>query len=180
MENKIYLFRNRCEYFKILTKDDVINIIGEFGSLKDTLLNSYRKNKNYIVISLDNIIFDKCVNEKEKQLKKLFDKKSIDNVDIMYKETLKYVNSKNKKCVIEGKNLIYIDNLNIIKGRVIVERTNTLRCYFNIVMSDYKNPKLNVKESIKQFFISMISRLNIIFNKIDIENFIKKLDNYKE
>ena len=100
MENKIYLFRNRCEYFKILTKDDVINIIGEFGSLKDTLLNSYRKNKNYIVISLDNIIFDKCVNEEEKQLKKLFDKKSIDNVDIMYKETLKYVNSKNKKCVI--------------------------------------------------------------------------------
>ena len=66
MENKIYLFRNRCEYFKILTKDDVINIIGEFGSLKDTLLNSYRKNKNYIVISLDNIIFDKCVNEEEK------------------------------------------------------------------------------------------------------------------
>ena len=39
MENKIYLFRNRCEYFKVLTKDDVINIIGEFGSLKDTLLN---------------------------------------------------------------------------------------------------------------------------------------------
>ena len=91
MENKIYLFRNRCEYFKILTKDDVINIIGEFGSLKDTLLNSYRKNKNYIVISLDNIIFDKCVNEEEKQLKKLFDKKSIDNVDIMYKETLKFL-----------------------------------------------------------------------------------------
>ena len=180
MENKIYLFRNRCEYFKVLTKDDVINIIGEFGSLKDTLLNSYRKNKNYIVISIDNIIFDKCVNEEEKQLKKLFDKKSIDNVDIMYKEILKYVNSKNKKCVIEGKNLIYIDNLNIIKGRVIVERTNTLRCYFNIVMNDYKNPKLNVKESTKQFFISMISRLNIIFNKIDIENFIKKLDNYKE
>lgn len=98
----------------------------------------------------------------------------------MYKETLKYVNSKNKKCVIEGKNLIYIDILNIIKGRVIVERTNTLRCYFNMVMSDYKNSKLNVKESIKQFFVSLISRLNIVFNKIDIENFIKKLDSYKE
>lgn len=180
MENKIYLFKNRCEYFKVLTKDDVINIIGEFGSLKDTLVNSYRKNKNYIVVSIDNIFFNKCINEEEKYLKKIFNKNGIDNVDIMYKEILKYINSKNKKCVIEGKNLIYVNNLNIIKGKVIVERTNTLRCYFNIVMSDYKNPNLTIKESVKQFFISMISRLNIIFNKIDIENFIKRLDSYKE
>lgn len=180
MENKIYLFKNRCEYFKVLTKDDVINIIGEFGSLKDTLVNSYRKNKNYIVVSIDNIFFNKCINEEEKYLKKIFNKNDIDNVDIMYKEILKYINSKNKKCVIEGKNLIYVNNLNIIKGKVIVERTNTLRCYFNVVMSDYKNPNLTIKESIKQFFISMISRLNIIFNKIDIENFIKRLDSYKE
>lgn len=177
MENKIYLFKNRYEYFKIITTDDVINVIGEFGCEKNALINSYRKNKNYVVVSIDNIIFDKCVSEDEKYLKNLFNKKNIDSIDVMYKEVLKYANVKNKKCVIDGKHLIYIDNLDIFKGKIIIERTNALRCYFNMVMNDYKNPDLNVNQSIKQFFVSMISRLSIIFNKIDIENFIKKVDN---
>ena len=64
MENKIYLFRNRCEYFKVLTKDDVINIIGEFGSLKDTLKSSWQSNKdNYII---------KISTEKENSLWQIF------------------------------------------------------------------------------------------------------------
>lgn len=176
MENRIYLFKNRCEYFKNITNDDVINIVGEFGSEKTALLNSYRKNKKYVVISVDNIILDKCINDEEKYLRDLFSKKRIDSIDILYNDVLKYVSSKKKKCVIEGKNLIYIDNIDIIKGKIIVERTNTLRCYFNIVISDYKNPDLNVNESFKQFFVSMFSRLGILFNKIDIENFIKRLD----
>ena len=63
-DSKIYLFKDRCDYIKKLTDDNVVNIIGTKGSGKTTSSLKYINDDNYnyrfneIAINVDNGIID--------------------------------------------------------------------------------------------------------------------------
>ncbi len=53
MKNKVGLFIDKRDIEIRCTADRIINITGMIGSGKTTQADTYRKNNNYIVISLD-------------------------------------------------------------------------------------------------------------------------------
>ena len=55
-ESKIYIFKDRKDYIKKLTDDNVINIIGTKGSGKTTSTLKYITNDDYIVINCDRLL----------------------------------------------------------------------------------------------------------------------------
>ena len=55
-ESKIYLFKDRTDYVKELSSDDIVNIIGTKGSGKTTSSLKYINDDNYIVINCDRFI----------------------------------------------------------------------------------------------------------------------------
>ena len=66
-ESKLYLCRDRKDYIKKLTDDDVINIIGTKGSGKTTSTLKYIDDEDYIVINCDRLYempTDKVVEDK--------------------------------------------------------------------------------------------------------------------
>lgn len=66
-ESKLYLFRDRKDYIKKMTNDDVINVIGTKGSGKTTSTLKYINDDNYIVINCDRLYempTDKVVEDK--------------------------------------------------------------------------------------------------------------------
>lgn len=48
---KIYLLKDRSDYIKKISDDDIINVIGTKGSGKTTSANKYIYNDDYIVIN---------------------------------------------------------------------------------------------------------------------------------
>ena len=77
-ESKIYLFRDRKDYIKKITNDNVINVIGTKGSGKTTSTLKYINDDDYIVINCDRlyemptdkIVEDKYLTEIKNMLKK--------------------------------------------------------------------------------------------------------------
>ena len=66
-ESKLYLTRDREDYIKKLTNDNVINVIGTKGSGKTTSTIKYINDDDYIVINCDRLYempTDKVVEDK--------------------------------------------------------------------------------------------------------------------
>ena len=53
---KINMFKDKSDYEKVLTNDNVINIIGSKGSGKTTSSLKYINDDNYIVINCDRLL----------------------------------------------------------------------------------------------------------------------------
>lgn len=114
-ESKLYLTRDREDYIKKLTNDNVINIIGTKGSGKTTSTLKYINDDDYIVINCDRlyemptdkVVEDKYLTEIKNMLKKKYGKiyegKEFINC---YNDILDFINKKKKKSLIEG-NVIY-------------------------------------------------------------------------
>ena len=62
-EDKLYLLRDRDDYIKKLSDDNVINVIGTKGSGKTSSALKYISDSDYLVINCDNF-YDMPVNEK--------------------------------------------------------------------------------------------------------------------
>ena len=81
-ESKLYLLRDRKDYIKKLTDDNVINVIGTKGSGKTTSTLKYINDDDYIVINCDRlyemptdkIVEDKYLTEIKNMLKKKYGK----------------------------------------------------------------------------------------------------------
>ena len=128
-ESKIYLLRDRKDYIKKLTNDNVINIIGTKGSGKTTSTLKYINDDDYIVINCDRlyemptdkIVEDKYLTEIKNMLKKkygkIFEGEEFINC---YNDILDFINKKKKKALIEG-NVIYdIKPITLLKGTIIL------------------------------------------------------------
>ena len=66
--NKLYMFRDRNDYVKKITDDDVVNVIGTKGSGKTTSTLKYINDDDYIVINCDRLLElpeDKLIEDKE-------------------------------------------------------------------------------------------------------------------
>ena len=80
--NKIYLLKDKKDYVKKLTNDNIINIIGTKGSGKTTSTIKYIYDDDYIVINcdrlyempIDKVVEDKYLTEIKNTLKKKYGK----------------------------------------------------------------------------------------------------------
>ena len=130
---KIYLLKDRPDYIKKLSDDDIINAIGTKGSGKTTSANKYIYNDDYIVINCDRL-YDmptdsKIEDEFLPKVKELLIKKygkvyTGKDFSICYDEIINFAKKNKKKLIIEG-NVIYdIEPITKLKGTVIVKRTD--------------------------------------------------------
>lgn len=195
-ESKIYLLRDRKDYIKKLTDDNVINVIGTKGSGKTTSTLKYINDDDYIVINCDRlyemptdkIVEDKYLTEIKNMLKKKYGKICEGEEFInYYNDILDFINKKKKKALIEG-NVIYdIKPITLLKGTIIVKRTGIIKCFIRAIKRDYpikyflnqeieKHGKLlgrfyRLKNIIKR-------RKNIFKTYHEIENIINDLEIY--
>ena len=186
MESKIKLFKDKTDYIKKLTDDDIINVTGSVGSGKSTYGSKYKNNKDYIVIGFDSISSDNdpnTMNDDVKSLREVLLKKYKDlTLDKMnyYDDIVEFIKSKNKKGIIEGGEIANIDFISKLRGTIIVKRTARFKCFYRAVYRDYKNPiwreGLNRLGLIKRFFHCFKRRFHHIFRQKHIENFIEELE----
>lgn len=188
---RISLFRDKEDYVKILTNDNVVNVIGLKGSGKTTSTLKYLSSDNYIVINCDRL-FELPSNEKEdKELSKIRDllKEKYETIKMdkefikCYNDIIEYVFSKNRKCIIEG-NVIQNISTGLLKGKIIVKRTSIIKSYIRSVKRDYKNKYFMNLEKEKHKYIYRLTRLykiskrrsNIFKQAKEIENIIINLE----
>ena len=189
MEKKIYLFRDRDDYVKKISDDDIINVTGSVGSGKSTYGRKYRSNTDYIVIGFDSISSDMdpyTMNEDIVNLRKiLLDKYNDLTLDEMvyYDDIVEYIKGKNKKGIIEGGHIMHVDDISKLKGTVIVKRTARFKCYYRSAYRDFKNPAwrvgLNRWGLIKRFFHCFKRRFHHVFRQRYVEEFIDRLERYE-
>ena len=196
-ESKLYLIRDRKDYIKKLTDDDVINVIGTKGSGKTTSTLKYINDDDYIVVNCDRlydmptdeIVEDKYLIEIRDMLKKKYGKICEGETFInCYNDILDFIKKKNKKALIEG-NIIYdIKPIILLKGTVIVKRTGIIKCFIRSVKRDYPikyflNQEIeNHGKLLGRFyrFKNIIKRRKNIFKIYhEIENIIDALVAYK-
>lgn len=193
-EAKIYLFKDRNDYVKELSSDDIVNIIGTKGSGKTTSSLKYINDDDYIVINCDRLFeLPENVIKEDKELPmirnmlknkygKIKDGKEFINC---YNDIIDYIKKKNKKALIEGNTIQDIEPITKLKGKVIVKRTGIIKCFIRAVKRDYPNEyfmKLEVEKHGKlgKFyrFKNIVKRRKNIFKIYhNIENIIDTLDN---
>ena len=191
-ESKIYIFKDRPDYIKKITNDNIFNITGEKGSGKSFLGNLKDKDDNLVVIHLDPV-FTKEGNEYHKyseELRNILIKKYGDNLnttyfeDKYYNEIIKYLKRKNKTGYIEGGNIAGIKDPSKLVGTVIVKRTGVLKCLLRTIKRDYHNEYFMKKEIELHGRFAKITRLLKVIKRRKkilktfhlIENFIDKLE----
>ena len=189
--SKIYLFEDQEDYTKVLTDDEIINVIGTTGSGKTTLSSKYIDNDDYIVVNCDRL-FELPSNEKEdkelKSIKKIlndkYDKLNInDDFTNSYNDIVEYILSKNKKGIIEGNALRNI-NPTLLKGKVIIKRTASYKCFKRAVKRDYNNEYFMNLEKGKHKYLYKFTRLykirkrrkSIFKQAKEIEQIMNKLE----
>ena len=190
-EYKINFFKDKKDYEKNVTNDEIINIIGSKGSGKTTASLKYMNNEDYIVINLDKL-FELPGGIEHKELSKIRDilkKKytAIKDGKEFYKQyidIINYIKKENKKGLIEGNTIQDITPITKLRGKVIVKRTAKIKSFIRAVKRDYKNEyfmKLEIEKHGKlgklTRFLKIVKRRKKIFKQCnDIENVIKKLE----
>lgn len=187
-ESKILLLKDKIDYVKEITDDEITNVTGSVGSGKSTYGIKYHNNKDYIVIGFDSLSKDNdpdTLNDDILELRSVLLKKygDITKDEIFYYDDIvNFIKTKHKKGIIEGGHLTHM-NVEKFKGTVIVKRTARLKCYLRSAWRDYKNPVwrkgLSKIGLIKRFFHCYKRRFHHIFPQKHIEEFIEELENYK-
>lgn len=193
-ESKIYILKDRPDYIKKITNDNIFNITGEKGSGKSFFGNIKDKDSNCIVIHLDSIFMPigskehNYSNEVRELLLSKF-KKSL-NSDLYFEAKyypiiVDYLKKQNKSGYIEGGSIAEINDVSKILGTVVIKRTGVLKCFFRTIKRDYQNDyfmkkeiELNGKFAKITRLYKVIKRRKKIFKTYHyIENFIERLEN---
>ena len=187
-ESKILLFKDKPDYQKKITNDEIINVTGCVGSGKSTYGIKYHNNSDYIVINFDSISSDsesktlnKDVLELREVLLKKFNSLKLDEMNY-YSTIIDFIKSHNKKGIIEGGHLTHVKDISDFKGTVVVKRTARFKCAYRIVLRDIKNPYYRKNKTILEKIgrdLHCIKRFNVIKRQKYIENFIERLEKFK-
>lgn len=148
-------------YKKKLTNDKVINLTGQSGSGKSYYAKKYFSTDEYLIIDTDDIFSEirfKTSTGINKELGILFRKKysQLPNLseqfDLIYEEILNYCKDKNKTLVIDCAQFHCINNINNLKGTIIIIRTCIDTCYKRVIsrwLENYKNSSYKEEDLIK-------------------------------
>ena len=163
----IKLFKDQDDYEKVLTDDNIINVIGTKGSGKTTSSLKYIDDSDYIVVNCDRLLGLPDSNEKEDielaNIKRMLKEKYgviITGKEFIncYNDIVKYVLDKNKKGLIEG-NLIQDINPSLLKGKVIIKRTGVVKSFGRAIKRDYSNEYFMNLEKEKHKYFYKATRL---------------------
>ena len=174
----INLFIDKKPFIKEITKDKVINITGESGSGKSTYCEKYKDNDKYIIVDTDIIFKDKIIDNKDLEgLRKIFIGKPKDyiitNFDDFYLKTLEYFKYSNKTIVIDSAQYRNINDISILKGKLIIIRTSINTCYKRLISrykklnKNYTTEELDKYMERKRGIYSWYKTLNILIKNID-------------
>lgn len=168
MRNKISIFIDQEDIEFLCTNDNIINITGMIGSGKTTTAHKYRKNSNYIVISLDCLYRGQDrenLNEETIRINRILIEKfpNQDNEKYFkeyYHEIVKYINSFDKSItwVLEGQHIYRYLDLKEIKGKLIIKRTCIIKCWKRSIIRHINQKKVALKNgqiTRKQYYHSI-------------------------
>lgn len=172
-------FIDKDPYIKKLTNDKVINVTGESGSGKSYFSDKYINDDNYIVIDTDLIFGNRQTDDKYiSELREFFKDKEKDylitNFDDFYIKVLDYFKDSDKTIVIDSAQYRNIKDSSILKGQVIVMRTNIETCYErvlnrwkNIMKNNYTEEEYQKYSEKKKGMFDWYNSLNRFLDKID-------------
>ena len=191
-ESKLYLFRDRSDYIKVITSDNIFNVTGEKGSGK-SFFGNMKDELDTIVVHLDPLF--QPIGNKEHgdtlKVRKILiatfsDEISSSNFEKMYyKVIVNYLKEMKKESYIEGGSFLHFEDVSSLQGTIIVKRTGVFKCFFRAVKRDYANEYFMNEEIKKHGKFAKITRLyNVIKRRKKIfksyhlvEKFIEKLEN---
>ncbi len=134
----ISLYCEKEPYIKEITNDKIINLTGQSGSGKSTYAKQNFDTDEYIVIDTDEVLSEKRFLESKginKKLGEMFRNKYetlpnlADDFDLIYSEILNYCKDINKTIVIDCAQFHCVKNINLLKGKMIIIRTDIDTCY---------------------------------------------------
>lgn len=163
MNYKVRFFIDKKDIEITCTNDKIINITGMIGSGKTTKANKYRRDNNYIVISLDCLYRGQDkenMNEETMKINKILREKfpNQDNEKYFkeyYCEILKYISNFNENVIwiLEGQQIYRYLNIDDIKGKLIIKRTCIAKCWKRSIIrhidrkrTELKNNKITKKQ----------------------------------
>lgn len=139
-------------YIKELTKDNIINLTGQSGSGKSYYAKEHFNNDNYLIIDTDDVFSNKRFNNSKginKELGIYFRSKYetipnlSDDFDLIYNEILNYCKNTNKIIVIDCAQFHCCKDLSILRGKIIIIRTNIDTCYKRTISRWIESHKKN-------------------------------------
>lgn len=182
-ELDISLYVSKPPYEKELTKDNIINLAGQSGSGKSYFARKWKADSNYLIVDTDDVFSEKRFQQStgiNKELGIFFRNKYNllpdlgTHFDELYQDILNYCQEKNKTIVVDCAQFHCIKNLNLLKGKIIIMRTDIDTCY-NRCIERYKktNPQYTEKEledykNRKKGIYNWYRQTNLFIHKINL------------
>ena len=170
---EISLYVAKEPYIKELSKDKIINLTGQSGSGKSYYANKNFNNDNFIIIDTDDVLSDKRFEEAtgiNKELGLYFRNKYetlpnlLEDFDLIYKEIIDYCKDIDKTIVIDCAQFHCIKDIKILRGKIIIIRTDIDTCYQRTI----------------DRWINKHKERNISYTKEELDNFAaRKMGIYK-
>lgn len=173
-------------YIKKLTDDKIINLTGQSGSGKSTYACHYFSSEKYEIIDTDDVFNEKRFNNATGLNKKLGEyfrnkyKKIPDlgnNFDLIYNEIINYCKNIDKTIIIDCAQFHCIKDISLLKGKVIVIRTNIDTCYNRTISRWINNYEQNGRNYTEEELNKYKERKKSIYKWYKYSNeFIRKLE----
>ena len=134
----ISLYVEKEPYVKELTKDKIINLTGQSGSGKSTYAKEHFNSEDYLIIDTDEVLSENRYPNStgiNKELGTMFRQKYnqlpnlADDFDLIYNEIINYCKDINKTIIIDCAQFHCVKDLNTLKGKIIILRTDIETCY---------------------------------------------------
>lgn len=183
---EISLYVTKEPYIKCLTNDKVINLTGQSGSGKSYYAKENFDNEEYEIIDTDDVFSGKRFEEStglNKELGEYFRSKYqelpnlADDFDLIYNEIIDYCKDINKTIVIDCAQFHCCKNISILKGKIIIIRTDIDTCYNRTISRwiekheqknwDYTEEELNSFKERKKRIYKWYKGSNEFIRKID-------------
>ena len=178
----ISLYVEKEPYIKEITNDKIINLTGQSGSGKSTYAKQHFNTDEYIVIDTDEVLSEKSFLKSSginKELGEMFRNKYeilpnlADDFDLIYSEILNYCKNIDKTIVIDCAQFHCIKNINLLKGKMIIIRTDIDTCYKRCI----ERFKLNNSNASKEEIEKYSEKKKALYKWYKFTNeFIRKID----
>ena len=151
----ITLDKDKEPYIKVLSNDKIINLTGQSGSGKSTYAKNNYSSDEYVIIDTDEIFSEKRFKNSSglnKELGLFFRKKYEDlpdlgnDFDSIYLDILDYCKDIDKTIVIDCAQFHCINDISLLKGKVIIIRTCINTCYNRCIERFMKNNDYTLEE----------------------------------
>lgn len=174
-------------YIKQLTNDNIINLTGQSGSGKSTYANKNFSSEEYQIIDTDDVFSEKRFEESTGLNKKLGEYfrskyKELPNLsndfDLIYNEIIDYCKGSNKTIVIDCAQFHCCKDISILKGKIIIIRTDIDTCYNRAISRWIETHKQNNWCYTEEELNAYKERKKAIYKWYKYSNeFIRKIDN---